>query len=39
MAMIDGLCLFYFCPDWRSNRIELEIPSLSGKLALMPLPV
>jgi ABC-type glycerol-3-phosphate transport system substrate-binding protein len=37
-AMIDGLCLFYFCPDWRSNRIHLEIPSLSGKLALMPLP-
>jgi arabinosaccharide transport system substrate-binding protein len=36
--MIDGLCLFYFCPDWRANRIELEIPSLSGKLALMPLP-
>ncbi len=37
-AMIDGLCLFYFCPDWRANRIELEIPSLSGKLALMPMP-
>jgi arabinosaccharide transport system substrate-binding protein len=37
-AMIDGLCLFYFCPDWRSNRIQLEIPSLSGKLSLMPLP-
>jgi arabinosaccharide transport system substrate-binding protein len=37
-AMIDGLCLFYFCPDWRSNRIQLEIPSLAGKLALMPLP-
>lgn len=37
-AMIDGLCLFYFCPDWRSNRIELEIPSLAAKLSLMPLP-
>ena len=37
-AMIDGLCLFYLCPDWRSNRIQLEIPSLSGKLSLMPLP-
>jgi arabinosaccharide transport system substrate-binding protein len=37
-AMIDGLCLFYFCPDWRSNVIQQEIPSLSGKLSLMPLP-
>jgi len=37
-AMIDGLCLFYFCPDWRSNRIQQEVPSLAGKLALMPLP-
>jgi arabinosaccharide transport system substrate-binding protein len=37
-AMIDGLCLFYFCPDWRSNRIQIEIPSLSGKLALTPMP-
>jgi arabinosaccharide transport system substrate-binding protein len=37
-AMIDGLCLFYFCPDWRSNVIQLQIPSLAGKLALAPLP-
>jgi arabinosaccharide transport system substrate-binding protein len=37
-AMIDGLCLFYVCPDWRSLRIELEIPSLAGKVSLMPLP-
>jgi arabinosaccharide transport system substrate-binding protein len=37
-AVIDGLCLFYFCPDWRSNRIQIEIPSVAGKMSLMPLP-
>jgi arabinosaccharide transport system substrate-binding protein len=36
--MIDGLCLFYICPDWRSRQIEVDIPSLKGKLGLMPLP-
>jgi arabinosaccharide transport system substrate-binding protein len=37
-AMIDGLCLFYICPDWRTKQIELDVPSLSGKMGLMPLP-
>lgn len=37
-AMIDGLCLFYFCPDWRSKSFAAEVPSLAGKMALMPLP-
>ncbi|HZZ42376.1 MAG TPA: extracellular solute-binding protein [Tepidisphaeraceae bacterium] len=37
-CMIDGLCLFYICPDWRSRQFQLDVPSLSGKLALMPLP-
>jgi arabinosaccharide transport system substrate-binding protein len=37
-AMIDGLCLFYVCPDWRTMQISADIPSLNGKLALMPLP-
>ncbi len=37
-AMIDGLCLFYICPDWRVGQIRNDIPSLNGKLAVMPLP-
>jgi len=37
-AMIDGVCLFYVCPDWRTMQITADIPSLSGKLALIPLP-
>ena len=37
-AMIDGLCLFYFCPDWRSKGFAAEVPSLEGKMALMPMP-
>jgi arabinosaccharide transport system substrate-binding protein len=37
-AMLDGLCLFYICPDWRTAQFEADVPSLSGKLALMPLP-
>lgn len=37
-AMIDGLCLFYFCPDWRSKSFSAEVPSLAGRMALMPLP-
>ena len=36
--MIDGLCLFYVCPDWRTMQISADIPNLNGKLALMPLP-
>jgi arabinosaccharide transport system substrate-binding protein len=37
-AMIDGLCLFYICPDWRTAQFEADVPGLSGKLALIPLP-
>ena len=37
-AMIDGLCLFYVCPDWRTMQIQADIPSLRGKLAVMPMP-
>ena len=38
IAMSDGLVLFYFTPDWRTRQVEMDVPSLSGKLALMPLP-
>jgi arabinosaccharide transport system substrate-binding protein len=37
-ALLDGLILFVSCPDWRSNVLQNEVPSLKGKLALMPLP-
>lgn len=34
----EGLVLFYFCPDWRSYAFAAEVPGLSGKMALMPMP-
>lgn len=37
-VMLDGLCLFYLCPDWRTRQFQMDIPQLEGKLALMPLP-
>ncbi len=37
-AMIDGVALFYIAPDWRSYLMQTDVPSLSGKLKLMPLP-
>lgn len=37
-AMLDGLVLFYFTPDWRTRQFEMDVPGLAGKLALMPLP-
>jgi len=37
-AMLDGLVLFYFCPDWRTKFFEMDVPTLKGKLGLMPLP-
>ena len=37
-AMLDGLVLFYWAPDWRSRILTDDVPSLSGKMALMPLP-
>ncbi|GAB4189554.1 MAG: ABC transporter substrate-binding protein [Phycisphaeraceae bacterium] len=37
-VMMDGLCLFYICPDWRTRQFQLDVPQLKGKMALMPLP-
>ena len=37
-AVEDGYVLFVICPDWRSKSLEQEIPRVSGKMALMPLP-
>jgi arabinosaccharide transport system substrate-binding protein len=37
-AMIDGLVVFQWTPDWRSWVFQDEVPSLKGKMALMPLP-
>ncbi|HEY7370871.1 MAG TPA: extracellular solute-binding protein [Polyangia bacterium] len=37
-AMIDGLVVFQWTPDWRSWVFEDEVPSLKGKMALMPMP-
>lgn len=37
-AMVSGFVLFYFAPDWRTRVFQLDVPTLSGKLAMMPLP-
>jgi len=37
-AVKEGTCLFYFCPDWRTFAFQTDIASMSGKMALMPLP-
>src|SRR5262249_28679267 len=37
-ALTDGLVLFIVCPDWRTAQFEMDVPNLSGELALMPLP-
>ncbi|NIA13037.1 MAG: extracellular solute-binding protein [Nitrospiraceae bacterium] len=37
-AMEDGFFLCLLCPDWRSAVIENDMPRLSGKMGLMPLP-
>jgi arabinosaccharide transport system substrate-binding protein len=37
-AMIDGLALFYCTPDWRTMQFEFDIPSLKGKMGVMPMP-
>lgn len=37
-AMLDGFALFYFCPDWRTQTFEKDVPTLSGKMKIMPLP-
>lgn|GEM_PF-101322 len=35
----DGYLLCLMCPDWRTKSIEMDIPRVAGKMALMPLPV
>jgi arabinosaccharide transport system substrate-binding protein len=37
-AMIDGLALFYIAPDWRTFVTQTDVPSLKGKMKIMPLP-
>lgn len=37
-ALNTGLVVFIMVPDWRTKQIEMDIPSLHGKLGLMPLP-
>jgi arabinosaccharide transport system substrate-binding protein len=37
-ALLDGLALFYLTPDWRTHLFAMDVPKLSGKLAVMPLP-
>ncbi len=37
-TMLDGLVLFYICPDWRTRQFQLDVPKLEGKLAVMALP-
>tara|TARA_B100001250_G_scaffold409411_1_gene433688 strand:- start:5538 stop:6887 length:1350 start_codon:yes stop_codon:yes gene_type:complete len=37
-AVEQGYFLSFLCPDWRSKVAESDIPRMSGKMALMPLP-
>lgn len=37
-ALVDGLFLFFVCPDWRTMQVQVDTPQLAGKLALMPVP-
>jgi len=37
-AMIDGDVVFEWAPDWRSWVFEDEVPTLKGKMGLIPLP-
>jgi len=37
-AVEQGYLLCLICPDWRSKFIEVDIPRMAGKMALMPLP-
>lgn len=36
--VVDGVILFYFCPDWRTRQFENDIAPVAGKMAVMPLP-
>jgi arabinosaccharide transport system substrate-binding protein len=37
-AVEEGYILCMVTPDWRSKSIEQDIPKVSGRMALMPLP-
>ena len=37
-ATLDGYTLASFCPDWKSWGFKNDMPQLSGKMKLMPLP-
>lgn len=37
-AVEDGYLLCLIAPDWRTKSFEKDIPRMSGKMALMPLP-
>ena len=37
-AVEQGYFLCFICPDWRSKTTEVDVPRMSGKMALMPLP-
>jgi arabinosaccharide transport system substrate-binding protein len=37
-AVEDGYFLCLVAPDWRTKSFEKDIPSMAGKMALMPLP-
>jgi arabinosaccharide transport system substrate-binding protein len=37
-AVSDGLVLFLITPDWKSGQYQQDMPSMHGKMALMPMP-
>jgi len=37
-AVESGYLLCLICPDWRTSVFEMDMPRLSGQMALMPLP-
>ncbi len=37
-AVEKGYLICRLCPDWRTKAFEQDIPRVSGKMALMPLP-
>jgi arabinosaccharide transport system substrate-binding protein len=37
-AMDEGLCLFYFAPDWRTKTMQTDTSELSGKMGAIPFP-
>jgi len=37
-AIETGYFVTLLCPDWRTRLIEIDVPRMRGKMALMPLP-